>query len=415
MSVIVLIYTSKIDSGRDVFILLAIYVVLMTIAYVPGILSIYTRVKWRNYKYAEHVRENIEYIGSSVFIVDDGSTNQINNRVVKMSYDVITDSIYYITNTLTAFLNSAISIGVFSFALDPSYAVLVFISFILIAIYIKYIQEKLRAFSKEEKNGLVRYFDSLDKGLVNIMHGSADNYKKWNYIKNEAEETFCKLSLRHEGYRQSSYLITSLMSLIPVSIFIAYVAFNNFDNPLVISVLLVSVTRIYHVISSMAEMVYNILSWGSLKGSISAMFVSIDEYSNDDRIIDYSKIETVPKRAKDDIINQSIDNYKRITVKGENGSGKTSLLALIKKKYGVKAIYYNPRISLAWKGCDSGENMSQGQKTMLDISNLSKSTADYILLDEWDAFLDASNIQIADRIIDDLSERKNIIEVRHRR
>lgn len=414
-SVIILVYASKNESGRGILILLSIYVTLMTFAYIPGILSIYTRTKWRNYKYAKHTNNYILNIGNNAFIVEDKATNQINNRVVKMSYDIITGSINYITSTLTAFLNSTISIIVFSFALDITYAAVVLISFILIMAYIKYIQDKLKVLSRKEKDGLVLYFDALDQGLVNIMHGSVSNAKSWLQNKLSSEENFSQLSLKHEECRQLSYLATSLISLVPISMFIIYIAFKNHNDPVIISVLLVSITRIYHVISSLSELVYNILSWGSVKGSISSILISPNEYTENSRIIDYSKIKTVPSHTREKVVNINLEGIGRVLIKGENGSGKTSLLAIMKEKYRDKAVYYNPRFTLAWEDVEDTQHMSQGQKTMMEIEKLKKTTADYILLDEWDAFLDDDNMEKADNILQELSNFKSIIEVRHRK
>ncbi len=48
------------------------------------------------------------------------------------------------------------------------------------------------------------------------------------------------------------------------------------------------------------------------------------------------------------------------------------------------------------------------------INEVKNCNEDIILLDEWDANLDKNKMILIDQLIDDISSRKVVIEVRHR-
>ena len=110
---------------------------------------------------------------------------------------------------------------------------------------------------------------------------------------------------------------------------------------------------------------------------------------------------------------ESLPSHGRYTIKGENGSGKSSLLLLIKLLKGREAFYLPAKHELSFQLSKDGFSTGQlVRKTLHEL--LEKLDTEIVLLDEWDANLDTVNQQQLSQLIDQLSQKKCVIEVRHR-
>ncbi len=138
----------------------------------------------------------------------------------------------------------------------------------------------------------------------------------------------------------------------------------------------------------------------------------------------------------------------RINVRGGNGSGKSSLLALLKKELGSAAFYWptTDRLSFAFatkrarsivaeedakapsEAADEEDEEAQAStmtpeklgfsagewqiRTLEEI--VANTRAQYYLLDEWDANLDAGNRARANALMTELAARARVVEISHR-
>ena len=108
------------------------------------------------------------------------------------------------------------------------------------------------------------------------------------------------------------------------------------------------------------------------------------------------------------IRNDSLKNG-RILIEGANGCGKSSSLKLIKsiRESAVRLDSHTNFLSKKY-ACSAGQNWAAHLDTVLS------ETYTTILLDEWDANLDESMMQLYDAKIQQMSKTKLIIEVRHK-
>ena len=104
----------------------------------------------------------------------------------------------------------------------------------------------------------------------------------------------------------------------------------------------------------------------------------------------------------------------RITIRGDNGTGKSTLLMLLKKELASNAFYLPISSKLFFPNLLKKE-ASTGERLVLQLDNIKKEIdARVILLDEWDANLDNVNIEKISKMIDEISKTKCVIEVTHR-
>lgn len=117
----------------------------------------------------------------------------------------------------------------------------------------------------------------------------------------------------------------------------------------------------------------------------------------------------------------------RITLQGANGSGKTTLINLIKAEFHDRAFYLPTNSRLAFeKTFDNA--YSTGQKVKVHLDELKTILLDSVkcdgnnndtpkrilLLDEWDANLDAKNKEQISAMLDIFSKHYCVVEIRHR-
>ena len=92
-----------------------------------------------------------------------------------------------------------------------------------------------------------------------------------------------------------------------------------------------------------------------------------------------------------------------------DGSGKSSLLALLKRELGAEACLLPAGHDL-WFDKIAG---STGERVRQQMQVLAQGNHSCLLLDEWDANLDKANTTSVSKLLDELAETMTIVEVRH--
>lgn len=100
----------------------------------------------------------------------------------------------------------------------------------------------------------------------------------------------------------------------------------------------------------------------------------------------------------------------RYTITGKNGSGKSTFLKVLKEMM-PDALLMTPETSFLHLNSE----LSTGQLRIKEIENVLLSSPSVLLLDEWDANLDDENYRKINGLLELVSSRILIVEVRHLR
>lgn len=143
----------------------------------------------------------------------------------------------------------------------------------------------------------------------------------------------------------------------------------------------------------------------------SRLDVNLVLYSSSLRGVTIRDASTSDRIEPDDFISQlqgRTISSGRYTVTGLNGSGKSSLLKIIKGSID-DSLLITPETS--FMNLDGG--LSTGQTKIRELENVLSLSPPVLMLDEWDANLDEDNFRKIDQVLELASSQVVIIEVRH--
>jgi ABC-type transport system involved in cytochrome bd biosynthesis fused ATPase/permease subunit len=177
-------------------------------------------------------------------------------------------------------------------------------------------------------------------------------------------------------------------------------------------------TRIFHILNSLSGLVYQVLDFTAMSARVQVLLDAERRFIeptalpeapygqvlvNDSPVHQYESVVEVIRNSKSG----------RFTIRGANGSGKSTLLHVLKKALSCEAILVPCHHGkLHWRSTSTTQ--STGQRSVSQLLEISSHPeVRYLLLDEWDANLDAANTHAVDQILERFSKDRVVIEIRH--
>ena len=399
---------------------LMLYLSSMIVPFAPGCLSYVTMQAWANAAH-ERLIESFKksYQGKSCIYRDEGAKDSVDSVISRNSFPA---TLSYISNIhgLTSFaLNSALSLAVISFLLPSDIWLGYLISAIGCTAVIGLMSPGISRLSKKSQEHLASYGYFLGKSWANITLGNTYNQRKWEEKISSSGAKYYKIMMQLTRAKQLSNFFLGLVTLIPTAYLIYHTVKSPQFEPSLVAATIVNLTRIFHILNSLGALVYQCIEFGSADAAVKQVLHAImpsrslgDSAENQDpRGISINGV-----MAQDlPTIRTDIRSAERgrFTVRGPNGSGKTTFLLSLKSSDPHRTFYLPASIDqLMWP--DGFDNLSTGERMMKalgEIQNLDE--INMLLLDEWDANLDETNTQLADELLDTLARTKVVVEVRH--
>lgn len=172
----------------------------------------------------------------------------------------------------------------------------------------------------------------------------------------------------------------------------------------------------------------NIIKWGGIKKQLESLNESVENVVENPRRqpayrIFWNKLSFMynrkPKKfdSLKDFLDQTSDmEAGRITIRGENGVGKSVLMCMLKNhliRKKIDSIYLSAKSDLIFSV--SLDEASSGEQIMIKMNEIINCTKEkFILLDEWDANLDHEKIEKFSSYLEEISKERCVIEIRHR-
>lgn len=400
------------------------YIVALVFPYIPGFISRYFFDVWAIDLIGSFQRSAIPY---SPYTAKDFSRIDIGKSksaiFANTGPSLIIDGCLYIQNFLGRGLNSIMTMIAVAVVVSPLIALSYSVSLLGCVLFNVYF------------SGLAKYRTTLtEKARVDL---TAHAFTIWPHITlgNRLSNTFwldlfeakfeklLVLFKKEEIFRGFSGCSMAMISLLPTTLAMTYLIFTHRGHIAYLGVLFASSPRIFQLLTMLVDFSGLIFASSKYIGRLTVLKTFFDHEKYPENNISYNLIHIYFNQESISLKNIFLEiatlikkgSVGRYLIKGQNGAGKTTLLLKLKDYLGSDA-FYLPATSDVLVALESDHGLSTGERKRRELYVLLEDPSiKYILLDEWDANLDDKNTEKLDRMIEEISHKRTVIEVRHRK
>ena len=328
-----------------------------------------------------------------------------------------TSTLYQIFST---FLNSTFNILVIAFSLDKRlllWYLAAGVVLVLSNIFLKRLVSRSAVQMQQSRKDLSSV---MLGGWDNILIGNRLNRENWLRQFSTCVYKSKATATAYNGLRSAISGATVSAAMLIIATGNAIYLIENKRNMVAVAALIITMPRQLQIVQSIFGLFNDYLSWLGCREQLQSLediIVFAGQVDNPAPYIQLGLID-IPGKGKD--LETTIDNLAklssgRITVRGENGVGKSTLLALFAERTGDQSFFLPSKYNdLMFR--QSNDHHSDGNRLLAAFNEIGElDDIKYIILDEWDANLDDKNITLISKAIDKLSKLKVVIESRHRR
>lgn len=410
-----------IDTGMK---FIAAFVASLVLVYLPNTLSMMYLQRWRLASIDSFVKAFTQSnFGKTTF---GHSRNKVHNEAWLTNesftvYDSATGLLYQLYSTFT---NSAFNILVIALALDARILFWYLLAGALLMASNYFFSSRITQVSVDVQNTRKQLANIMLTAWDNIFVGNRSNFLNWNKNYETRMNDARNAAIRSD-------VVRSLISSGMVSVALLIVAFGNgvflYENSKslpMIAALFITLPRQLQIIQSIFAFFNLTLSWTGAHAQLKELENVVKVSSTGESSLKYVQFDAIQISNKSDCVGPkdfsdlkslfSNDLSGRFTVRGRNGTGKSTMLGLLKEDLGDRAFYLPTHYAdLIFQS--TFLNHSDGNRLVSVFNDIAALTdVEVVILDEWDANLDTDNIERISAAIDSLATKKVVIESRHR-
>lgn len=395
------------------------YLLSMILPFVPGCLSFVSSQAWANDAHKRIVLALIQHKKDKAWLFREAKLkDDFGIAVSRNSFGVISNYISLTHDFLSLALNSLLSFAVIGYLLPKELFWGYVISLIASAVVITIFSRVVRRPSVDTEEKYISYGNVLSSGWDNYSVGNVYNRRMWDGRFEEKSNEYYRSQLKLSFYMQTGNLLTALVALVPTAYLIAGLIYSDRYDAAVVAAVVVSLTRVFQILGSLSTMMYQMVAWSSARAKLDFLSGFMNTGSDSASIGSNVGKIFVNGEALDsfeDMLTRVQNSSSgRLTVRGENGVGKSTLLLYLKSALNDKAFLLPAgNAQLCWNGDYSKK--STGERSLGWLKELYENNVkpNVILLDEWDANLDVKNKSWISEELDLISANSLVVEVRH--
>ncbi|AJC68391.1 ATP-binding cassette domain-containing protein [Dickeya zeae] len=386
--------------------------------YVFGSLSLYTRTRLANSVWAEYYCWVFGEVIKKPSLSSQDNKRKTLNWIAGESLPTIEEASFYYVEILALYFNVLFTIVALIFVLGESISSVIIGCVVFSWLLIYYSSKSINKMSSEIQNSKVNAFHAIDKIWDNGFFGLKKHYSEALNYASDKHSVFFSVLQKYKKLEQILACIPVLITIPPL----VYISWQStLVRPEILGAIVAVLPRTIQLFQSINAASMHTTQLMLIKNKVrnlqrfpsSLAEVNYEENINDDDIIIHNisgNNSSLSVREFIGYISHGCASPGRYRVEGPNGSGKSSILKLIKKMTD-DSVLLGPENSIGIVDVKG----STGQKHRENINRLLSDDDIFILLlDEWDANLDANNTMVFDKILNDISHDKVVIEVRHK-
>jgi ABC-type multidrug transport system fused ATPase/permease subunit len=420
--------------GKNITLYLTLFISSLFIVYIPGIISALNLERAKSKSIREYTHAFSEtYQCTPTRLTEKEFQHEKEPWLTTESAKVIEETYSVAYDSIATGLNTILNIAALCLAISTKVMLGYLLSFFVLILMSNVYKNKLTEAAILLQNDRKGVSQVLLSGWDNILVGNQYNFSIWWKQFTKKWGAYNESATNAVLLTQLSSTFTVGLSLIPVAATFIWL-FVTTSNTAKMIALVSTLPRQIQIIQHFQILSAYTMHWHGVYARVKELLSSITAPT-------YEKTSTL-NRIKENEIDIMLENKPfnytsfdqfiktiagmksgRITLQGANGSGKTTLINLIKAEFHDRAFYLPTNSRLAFeKTLDNTHSTGQKVKShldelksmLLDSSNSDKTPKQILLLDEWDANLDAKNKEQISAMLDAFSKNYCIIEIRHK-
>ncbi|MBH3460735.1 hypothetical protein [Pseudomonas putida] len=388
---------------------------LATVAYVTSSIGEIFLVKSQNQIWHKYTLDTIHKFCSDLRLSSESNRKSVSQWIASEALSTIHTAAPFYLSLISTVLNIVLTTAVFFFSLGFLVGCVVGAALIVSLLLVGLAKPKIERFANEAQSNKLSTLLHIDTLIANGHFGTSAMARSQSSSFSSKASKLYQSTERYNNLEQIIACTPIILSVLSVSFFVYFLKESSLIELGILVALLPRTLQLFGNIHSLSSYLSNLflmnrkiqnlhnfipnLESQNLEQQVNRSAITITNKSSFEEITidDLTKLVTSRQPAKG-----------RILIAGENGSGKSSLLKML-KMLNESSVLLTPGAKF------NGDllNLSTGQLQIKELKSLLASPEKIILLDEWDANLDTKNRQACSAIIDQISAAHLVVEVRH--
>lgn len=398
----------------DVFIPMLYFFLSLILPYIPGAISLVALKLWENDIQFTTLNKFISLNRNKPIALNDKELRQ--EKESALSKEIPNFSLYisgFSFDILACVLSMLFNILLIGLVLDLRFIWTFAIALLLVSILLRYSNQVIAKGEAVNQSDRITYTKHLINFWESNIIGNKSILKNWSKTFAQDFKVYEKNAGNLEAKKQIISLLIVGLVFIPMMLLSLFILKESSNDIAKVILLVGIIPRLFSVLGN----THHLLSLIATIPMYKQMFEGISNFATKETTACPKKrIKSELIQINDELLTEErirqLNQLEqgRITIKGPNGAGKSTFLMSLKANLGENAFYMPAKDSQYYNKPHSG---SSGQLIKSKILEVINEGYKYLLLDEWDANLDVHNRNELNEVLEKLSHKICVLEVRH--
>lgn len=402
------------------------FAALLVLVYVPNTVSIYYLQRWR--------LASLERFMSLFVTLNKSKTTLRHAQVRRQHESALTNEAPVLFEQVTVLryelastvLSALLNVAVIGLVVAPSLLLWYGLAGMLLALSSRLSQRRIQSVAEGMQDQRKQLSAIILGAWENVFAGNPANLRAWQEHFDAGLRGMRGAALRYDLTRSVISGVTVSCAVVRIAVGNAWYFLQNRHDLVNLTALLVTLPRQLQTVQHVFAFFNVLISYKGVGQQFEGLGRLLDLGSRADESLQHVNlsrisvwVDGVPaavRTPQDFVALLKAKRGIRVTLRAPNGAGKSTLIAYAAERLHPKRVYVpSYTTELEFSGV-SFHGLSDGRRAMAMLEALgNQPESDFILIDEWDANLDADNVALMDRRIDEwVAAGRTVVETRHR-
>lgn len=402
------------------------FAALLVLVYVPNTVSLYYLQRWRLASLEQFMALFVALNKSKTTLRHAAIRRQHESALTNETpvlFEQVTQLRYELTSTV---LSALLNVSVIGLVVAPSLLLWYAPAGMLLALSSHLSQHRIKSVAEGMQHQRKQLSAIILGAWENVFAGNPANLRAWQEHFDAGLRGLRGAALRYDLTRSVISGVTVSCALVLITVGNAWFFLQNRHDLINLTALLVTLPRQLQTVQHVFAFFNVLISYKGVRQQFEGLgrLLNLGSLAVESlRHVDLTRISVlvdgapVAVRTPQDFV--SLLHAKRgvrVTLRAPNGAGKSMLVAYAAECLHPERVYVPSYTTELAFSDTSFHGLSDGRRAMAMLEALgSQPEGDFILIDEWDANLDADNVAIMDsRIGEWVAAGRTVVETRHR-